>query len=377
MNQNRLWFLLARQLSEETSPEETAELQHLLSLYPDKQFVADLISTYFSAPASLTETDSSGIDLNQRLRRIFGQPSEGQNRATYEPYPENLHQDKKTVFSIRRWLPYAAALFAIGFTTWMIIPPTKHTLSQPGPAMQTSEVSAKPGARTKLVLPDGTQVWLNSGSKLHYKNDFNTALREVYLDGEAFFDVVKDANHPFIVHTSAINVKVLGTAFNIKSYPRDENIETTLLRGLIEVTRKDDPSAPKVILRPNEKLVFNKHINPEHEAAEAIRHPGQPQEQMSNIFVTPIPKNIPDSDKVETSWLYNKLVFDGDSFAELAAKMERWYNIKISFRNDQLLKYRFKGVFANETVKDAFDALRLTAQFSYTIKDNEIELDKR
>ncbi|HEY4154292.1 MAG TPA: DUF4974 domain-containing protein, partial [Puia sp.] len=85
---------------------------------------------------------------------------------------------------------------------------------------------------------------------------------------------------------------------------------------------------------------------------------------------------IPDSDKVETSWMYNKLVFEGDTFEELAAKMERWYNIKIIFKSDRLLKYRFKGVFSNESVKEALDALRLTARFTYNIHENEIELYK-
>ena len=149
-----------------------------------------------------------------------------------------------------------------------------------------------------------------------------------------------------------------------------------MLRGLIEVTRKDDPSAPKVILRPNEKLIFSKNLITARLSAPAAPNAAQLPERMSNISITPIPKNIPDSDKVETSWMYNKLVFDGDSFEELAAKMERWYNIKIIFKNPRLLKYRFKGVFYNETVQEALDALRLTARFSYTIKGNEIELNK-
>ncbi|HZK64875.1 MAG TPA: FecR family protein, partial [Puia sp.] len=204
----------------------------------------------------------------------------------------------------------------------------------------------------------------------------NTRLREVNLEGEAFFDVVKDASHPFIVHTSAINVKVLGTAFNIKSYPGDKIIETTLLRGMVEITRKDDPSAPKVILKPNEKLVINKTQEPIRPSSQAAAHSDTGAEGMSNISITPVPMNIPDSDKAETAWMYNKLVFDGDSFEELAAKMERWYNIKITFKNDQLFKYRFKGVFNNETVKEALDALQLTAAFTYNIKGNIVVLNK-
>ena len=375
MNEDRLWFLLARNLSGEASDPEAEELRLLFRQNPDKQYLADIISTYFKAPSSGTETQNAGIDFNRRLQRITlaDIPKPVSSVAPEENVPA---ENKKRIFRIRQLLPYAAALMGIGFTVWLVYRSSKPLARPENPAVQTSEVMAKPGARTKLVLPDGTQVWLNSGSKLHYNNDFNTRLREVSLEGEAFFDVVKDAARPFIVHTSAINVKVLGTAFNVKSYPRDKVIETTLLRGMIEITRKDDPSAPKVILKPNEKLVINKTQEPIRPSSPAAAHSDTEAEGVSNISITPVPMNIPDSDKAEISWMYNKLVFDGDSFEELAAKMERWYNIKITFKNDQLFKYRFKGVFNNETVKEALDALQLTAAFTYSIKDNIVVLNK-
>ena len=95
------------------------------------------------------------------------------------------------------------------------------------------------GSRSRSLLPDGTTVWLNAGSKLYYENDFN-GTREVRLEGEAFFDVVKQTDRPFIVHTSGIDIKVLGTAFNVKSYPEDKTVETTLYRGLVQVFRQED-----------------------------------------------------------------------------------------------------------------------------------------
>lgn len=242
---------------------------------------------------------------------------------------------------------------------------------------KSSEVIAKLGARTKLVLPDGTQVWLNSGSKLNYKNDFDSKFREVELDGEAFFDVVKDTKHPFIVHASSINIKVVGTAFNVKSYQQDETIETTLLRGIIEVSKKDNPTGPKVILRPNEKLIFNKLSVTTRPAVISEKKDSLQANATSDISITPIAKNVPDSNKIETSWMYNKLIFDGDTFSELAEKMERWYNVKIIFKSNELYHYRFKGVFSSETVQEAFDALKLTANFKYKIINaNEIELYK-
>jgi hypothetical protein len=159
----------------------------------------------------------------------------------------------------------------------------------------------------------------------------------------------------------------------VKSYPQDETIEATLLRGIIEVTRKDLPDGPKVILKPNEKLIFSKQLE-----TEVLRHTNdsssRPAKAIGKISVAAIPISIPDSNKEETSWVYNRLVFDGDSFQELAIKMERWYNVKIIFNSKELLRYRFKGAFENETIREALDALELTAPFSYTIKNNVINI---
>jgi ferric-dicitrate binding protein FerR (iron transport regulator) len=241
--------------------------------------------------------------------------------------------------------------------------------------MHEEEFLSRAGTRTKLVLPDGTRVWLNSNSKLKYTSEFNANTREVSLEGEAYFDVVKDVLHPFIVHTSSLDIKVLGTAFTIKSYPQDETVEATLLRGTIEVSRKDNPGISRVILKPNEKLVFNKKkavlARPGHfrDQVPIDAHPPTP-----DMAVNSIRQDIPDSNKVETAWIYNRLVFNGDTFQELARKMERWYNVRITIKDESLNNRRFGGAFAKETVEDAFKALQLTTDFRYKISGNEIEL---
>ena len=89
-------------------------------------------------------------------------------------------------------------------------------------AKHSNEVSTQPGSKSKIQLPDGSTVWLNAGSKLTYTKDFGKEIREVTLIGEAFFDVTKMKEKPFIIHTSSINIKVLGTAFNVKAYPEDK-----------------------------------------------------------------------------------------------------------------------------------------------------------
>jgi ferric-dicitrate binding protein FerR (iron transport regulator) len=272
------------------------------------------------------------------------------------------------------WSAAAAVIVLLG---WGLLGRSHKAEGLPKPATAVSsggEVLAAAGARTRMVLPDGTTVWLNSNSKLLYRQDYNRQSREVELEGEGYFDVVKDVQRPFIVHTSGIDVKVLGTSFAVKCYAQDETIETTLLRGSIEVSRKDKENSPRVILKPNEKLVYNRHpVSPDTMGIARRKIVAA----TPDIAVNSIPKNVPDSEKVETAWMYNRLVFNGDGFQEVAAKMERWYNVKITFKDERLYRRRFGGTFANESVEDALKALQLTTAFSYSIHGNEIDIDSK
>lgn len=385
---------MSRLLSGEADPSEAEELQQLLEQSPEKQYLLDILHSYFTVfPANLAEPGVTDTDLEERFRRIVAE----ENRiAAEEKYSNPAGPDiapgvagpgpdlQKHTGRIIRWttgrrVGYAAAAAVIVLLGWGLFRFHNGQSADNLKERRGGEVLSRAGARTKLVLPDGTQVWLNSSSRLKYSHNFNGPSREVELEGEAYFDVVKDLQRPFIVHTSAIDVKVLGTAFTVKSYPQDETIEATLLRGVIEVSRKGNSNTPRVILKPNEKLVFNKHFyiqQPVSDSAIARTSPavGRTLPVSPDIAVNSIPQNVPDSEKVETGWMYNRLVFNGDSFKELSEKMERWYNVKIVFKDERLYNYRFGGAFAKETVQDALNALQLTAEFTYKIRGNEIEL---
>lgn len=380
MNDSRIWLLMSRLLSGETSQAEAEELQRLLMQSPEKQYLLDILHAYFTAPLPdalrrpLPETEAH--QREQRFLRIIQQATP--HVAAAEAAATEIIAAPVVRFPIRRIVGYAAAVLLSGVAMWLIWRTPRHTSPAARELLSKGgEVVSRAGARTKLVLPDGTQVWLNANSRLKYASGFNEGSREVELEGEACFDVVSDPQHPFIVHASTLNVRVLGTVFNIKSYPQDITVEATLLKGMIEVSRGDNKNAPRVILRPNEKLVFNKQLS-SSDSTETT-HGGNPARDRSlplppDISVNVLPQNVPDSNKEETAWMYNRLVFDGDSFRELAAKMERWYNVKIIFKDQRLANCRFGGVFANETIEEALSALQLTAHFTYKIRGNEIEL---
>lgn len=343
---NRIWILMSRHLSGEASPEETSELQDLLEQDPRRQYAYDILHTYFNRP------------------------------AVPEVSPPSLSFRAKPLLSFRaKWIAAAsiAACLLLGVQLFHRTP-GKTTLP-PVRSPSNEEVLAKAGTRTKLVLPDSSQVWLNSNSRLKYSTAFNQTNREVVLEGEAYFEVAKDARLPFVVHASSIDIQVLGTSFAVKSYPQDATIEATLLNGTIEISRKDNPGGARIILKPNEKLVFSKSFAPRDRTGPSPSVPATTIATAPDIAVNAIRQDIPDSDKVETAWLYNRLVFDGDRFRQLADKIERWYNIRIVIRDSSLNNYRFSGIFENETPDEALKELQMTRDFSFTHKNNGNEID--
>lgn len=363
--ENRIWKLLATKLSGEATADELIELNKYLEENPGEKNIARTIESFWNQKGEVLKVTDDMEE--ERFHLILDAENEKSPKNDNELIPvEKILQPKNY-----RWL-YAAAsiifIIAIGFLMERksgINPSTQKNLQQ---------VYVKPGSKSKIILPDGTVVRLNGSSTLSYHKDFNKSVREVNLEGEAFFDVTKDAAHPFIVHTSGIDIKVLGTLFNVKSYDLDHTIETTLLRGSIEIYDKDDPSAPKVILKPNEKLVFKKD--------KAGELPIQKHETKNlksvnidpDISISTLSANKPDSLKEEISWLYNRLVINGDDFDKLAKKLERWYGVKIDILSPDLVKYHFNGIFENETIDQALSALQLTVKFKYEIKNDIIEI---
>jgi transmembrane sensor len=376
MANKRITQLYAKKLAGEATDEELQELASYLLANPGEQYFQNIFSNWWDSK----KVDDAAIDSEQEehFKYIMRQAA---NDAP-APHPENIFTSTPVIQISRKrvWkriIAAAAISVILFFSTWKFLGFNKpHEIA----SVQDTEIVAKRGTQSKILLPDGTQVWLNSESRLVYNNTFDVALREVTLEGEAYFDVVKNPKKPFIVHTSGISIKVLGTEFNVKSYPQEPTIEATLVRGLIEVEKNNQPHSSKIFLHPNQKLVYNKiqdsaATNGENEQGNGSSTQAQilkPQ----NISIITLPKNIMDSIRIETSWIYGKLLFEGDTFRELAPKMERWFNVKINFKNNMVANYRFRGVFENENIEEALHALQLTASFKYTINGNVVTVDK-
>jgi transmembrane sensor len=220
------------------------------------------------------------------------------------------------------------------------------------------------GERKNIQLSDGTLVNLNAGSEVRMDPDFGISSREVYLEGEAFFDVKHNQKLPFIVHTTEMDVKALGTAFDVRAY-RDEKItETALIRGLVEVTLKENHNR-KMVLSPNHKIAWNKsdiHVmNTDSAMAEptsAKPHYGVPEKIV-----------VMDRGEIkEIAWKENRLVFENELFSDIAMLLERWYGVQIVFNDDQIRNYRFTGLFEKEDLEAVLNFLKESRAFHFKIE---------
>lgn len=260
------------------------------------------------------------------------------------------------------WWKWVAAAVVIGFlfnaTLWLL----------PGDQAKPPDlelVQTRNGERRQFRLSDGSIVHLNASSRVRL--DLNNSSREIWLEGEAYFEVAKDPKRPFIVHAAAMNIQALGTSFNVKAYPGDPRYETTLLEGAVEVYLNKTP-AHKIRLRPYEKVAYDNN--------NAISSPEKKLElkQVISKIVQAKANALPaiDSTISETAWVSNRLQFESLDFAQLATLLERWYGVKIIFRNDQVKRYVFSGSFASETVSQALQALQLTEDFHFDNNGTQI-----
>jgi len=214
-----------------------------------------------------------------------------------------------------------------------------------------NEIYIPNGKIFKLELSDGTTVWLNAGTRFKFPQNFTqqTNNRTVYLDGEAYFDVTKNKDKPFIVHTKDINVEVLGTQFNVSSYANEAAVSTTLVEGSVNVFSNTSQET-KMQLRPNFQAKYSK----------VDRH-------LSKVEV---------NTEIYTSWINNKLIINNLKFHEILKKLERKYDISITNKVHKLNNEIYTGEFENETIETILETISLSTTFNYTIHGNKIIITK-
>jgi len=215
--------------------------------------------------------------------------------------------------------------------------------SEPGQKQRDvyNELNIAFGTTSQLVLADGTKVWLNSGSNLKYPLNFKGYSREVYLEGEAYFEIAKNRNKPFIVKTSYMDVKAMGTSFNVMAYPEEGMVETTLIMGKASLVEELATSKLKTLteIKPGEMASFDK-----------IK---------KKIILEEV-----DTKKI-ISWKEGQLIFRDDPMDNVVRKLGRWFNTDIVLIDDELRSYRYTATFIDENLSQVLELLKMSSPIDY------------
>ncbi len=256
---------------------------------------------------------------------------------------------KKQNNPFKWWYRSAAALLIILSSIFIF---TKVSNEQPVKEKEKTEAlvvrNITKGQKSVLHLIDGTVIYINSDSKISYPKKFTDNKREIYLDGEAYFEVSHDPERPFIVHTGLLDIKVLGTSFNINTYY--EKITVTLESGKVYIQNTnpvlDNPNLG--MLNPNQQFVYDKTDN--------------------SILVNEV-----DVDPY-IAWTKKQLVFREEPIYLVIKKLEKWYDVEFTFRNNDIKNCIFTGTFENESLQLVLESLHNVAGINHKIDGKEIEL---
>ncbi len=288
------------------------------------------------------------VELYQQLDNSDESPVQN-NEGFDRLWKKIKNREKGEVKKLRSTHIYwAAAMLVLGFVIGNIFQDD---------LFQSNEIAyctakAPAGSVSEMVLPDGTGISLNAGSELKYATENGEKIREVYLVGEAWFEVEKSDEIPFIVHTPFYDVRVMGTRFNVKAYQDDNEVITTLEEGSVQVESGQNLRIEKnVLLKPGEQLVYHK---------------------IDNVLKV----NKVDTE-VYTSWRNNKLIFINMNLKELIVLLERRYGVDIEVADQSILKYHYDGTIKNETIIEVLNILQATLPINYSINNQKIKIERK
>lgn len=347
---DRFWELMARNWSGNITGEEKAELEQYLLEHPEYWLKAGLekrLSYKAITPLSTPQAEQLADDVLARI-----QAEEAAEQALISRRKRRLKK-RRAVF-----LLVTLISGILCFTTYFY--------QQPGTGAQLKEIATIPGMKTSINLADGTTVWLNAGSKLRYPEVFNKEdnIREVFLEGEGYFQVKHDESKPFIIHTRTMDVKVLGTTLNVRAYADEDFSETALVNGAVVVAVHGKEGTREFYLKPRQKVVVKKEADVKAVAAPEKVH-------AEKITLAPM-QAVNDSVIVETAWREEKLVFNDETFAALALRLERWYGVKIAIQDTAMQNRRFSGRADNVSLEQLLSILKAITPFEYEITEREV-----
>lgn len=340
MKQDRIFEIIGRQLSGQTSRTDKEELETWLAENENNSLIFQALHEYWSSG------NASGSNKEKSLQRLYKRMAEP--AGLKQIIPDNASV-KRTL--IPKYLYRVAAVLLLGtFLSWFAYTNLSTTYQEAETGGMVEKIVPF-GQKFTLRLSDGSIVKLNAGSKLRYPSQFNDTLREVYLEGEAFFEVQKDASRPFLVTSGDVVTSVLGTSFNIKAFSEESLIKVALVTGKVKVSHAYlDKIQFDYTLTPNEMLTYHK------------------AERKSE-------KDYFDSSEV-LAWKDQTLFFENAGLHEMTTVLQRWYGKQFVINNGNVITRKFSGKFENnKSLEYVLNVLSLNSNFTYQIIDETVIIE--
>lgn len=335
--------LLIKFLNNRCNPEELEKIVQWI----DKDALSDESERIVYDDWKSFKTKKYSTDQNERFSLLLYRIHHRIN--INEQVKLGIRQGETTSF-ITSWLVRAAAILLIPVLSFLIYTLTNNSVTTSAKyadrVADSIEVVAPMGSRTVVQLSDGTEVHLNSGSKIKYPRSFNGESRELSLSGEGFFDVAHDPEHPFVVKTKQIYIKALGTKFNVLSYPENEAIATTLVEGKVVLERFVENGKRNVI----QSMVSGQHI----------------EYHINSGKVSSLTGNI----RKYIAWKDGLLIFDNSGMDEVAERLGRMFNVEIEFANE-IKDYTYTVKFVDESLSQILDLLTKATPVDYVLLPRE------
>ncbi|CDD92776.1 putative uncharacterized protein [Bacteroides intestinalis CAG:315] len=332
---------------------KTAHIDELISTFLSEGLEADVLE---ELKAWIAESEENRVHFMKCQEIWFSavQEQEGKyydQEKAFELFEKRVEKQKaekrKARIPVWRGLyKYAVAILLFGFISYFSYQKGENSLRN---ALAEIEVEAPSGSQTRLHLPDGTTVLLNSDSRITYAQDFGVNSREVTLQGEGYFEVAHNQKIPFYVKTEDVQVRVLGTKFNFRDYPEDGEVVVSLIEGKVALKNKIRQEAD-LVLMPDEQMVLDK------------KEKVMKKESMNAQAVL--------------QWAEGCLSFDETPLLEVAKILERSYDVEIEFTEESLKELRFYGNFnrTKQGLNDILNALSATGKVHYMLKGEKIVL---
>ena len=300
----------------------------------------------------ISESDEEARKLF-RMEEIYylGKPSAKANDKQTDTAEKALfrrikqHEElKQKRFTIKRWIQYAAAIVVAGFIGGTAAYWAKHNKTE------MNVLVANGGIIEEVLLPDGTKVWLNNSARLKYPTEFCGKERVVHLDGEAYFEVSKDRQKPFIVESEAMRIRVLGTTFNLKSGKRINTAEASLIEGEIEVSGKNEEG--QIILAPGQRAELNRNTG--------------------RLTVKQV------DTRLDAVWHDDLIPFEKANIFTISKALERFYDVKIILSPDIQGDRTYSGVLKKKsTIESVLHSLQNSIPINYKIEGQNIFISSR